>query len=201
MFFFGHIGITLGAAVAIKGLIDASRKTPVSAGRTFSIANRTESLGKFLDLRLLVIGSLLPDIVDKPLGVLFFGEGRVFTHSLLVTLLVLMIGFYLYLNHKQTAVLAVAWGMASHVVLDFMWMSPKVFLWPLYGWGFPTGVRTTYLSVWLSTLTHDPGVYITEIIGLLILAVLTGILVGKKELLIVLKKGRIPVKESLISAG
>jgi inner membrane protein len=214
MFFFGHIGITLGSAVLVKGLFDAGRglqrqrqgqavtsniDTAAAAAPEASVLTRgiltvakwTESLGKLFDLRLLVLGSLLPDIIDKPVGIFFFGEGRIFTHSLLITLLFLVTAFYLQVNHKKTALLAVALGMAAHLVLDSMWGNPQVFLWPLYGWGFPPGVRTSYLDVWLNTLIHNPGAYLTEAIGLLILVVLTAALSLKREFVRVLVKGRL----------
>jgi inner membrane protein len=200
MFFFGHVGITLGAAVAVQGLVDTGRGVvsrrqqptqPVPARGISAIAGWTESLSRSLDLRLLVLGSLLPDIIDKPLGIFLFGDGRIFTHSLLVTLLVLVTGFYLFVNYKQKALLAVALGMAGHLILDSMWANPRVFLWPLYGWGFPLGARTSYLSVWLNTLTHVPRVYITEGIGLLVLVLLMAALSTKREFISVLKKGRL----------
>jgi len=146
-------------------------------------------MGRFLDLRLLVFGSMLPDIIDKPLGIILFGEGRIFTHSLIVTLLVLLTGVFIYFNYKHTAVLAVACGMACHLILDFMWLTPDIFLWPLYGWAFPIGERTSYLLMWLSDLVSDPGIYLTELAGLIILALLAAVLVNKKKLWILLKTG------------
>jgi inner membrane protein len=206
MFFFGHVGITLGAAIAVQGLIDSGRElvrrrqtqlalagpgTSSGPGSSFSIVRWTESLGKSLDLRLLALGSMLPDIIDKPVGIFLFGEGRVFTHSLLVTLLVLITGLYLFLNYRKKALLAVALGMAGHLVLDSMWTNPRVFLWPWYGWGFPAGVRASYLSAWLNSLIHVPGVYVPEAIGLLVLVVMAAALSARREFMLVLKRGRL----------
>jgi inner membrane protein len=213
MFLFGHIGITLGAAVAVTGVISTCRGSmarrrlqtqPAAAcdraqnlgGLTgsdvsaFSPAAWVESLGKFLDLRLLVLGALLPDIIDKPLGMFLFGDGRTVAHSLIVTLLVLLTGVFLNINYRRTAVLAVACGMAAHLILDSIWASPAVFLWPLYGWAFPAGERTSYLSVWLTTLTTVPSAYLSEGIGLLIMVALAGVVARKKKLLTLFVTGR-----------
>jgi inner membrane protein len=206
MFLFGHIGLTLGAALAVTSLVDARQKAAVrrkgqtqpgqdrgdfanAPGSNHGLSSLVESLGRFMDLRLLAIGSMLPDIIDKPLGLFLFGEGRVFTHSLIVTLLVLLTGVFLYFNYKHTAVLAVACGMVSHLILDFMWMSPEIFLWPLYGWSFPAGERSSHILIWLSDLVSVPGIYLTELAGLIILAILAGVLVNKKKLWTLLKTG------------
>jgi inner membrane protein len=51
-----------------------------------------------------------------------------------------------------------------------VWQAPETYLWPLYGWVFPTGESGDWLSLWISKLT-DPQVLIPEIIGLLVLVV------------------------------
>ena len=46
------------------------------------------------DLFLLVVGSLLPDIIDKPLGLILyhgFGNGRLYAHTLLFNVSMLLI--------------------------------------------------------------------------------------------------------------
>ena len=49
-----------------------------------------------------MVGALLPDIIDKPVGLFFlreaFGHGRLFSHTLLFPTLVALVGFYLYLH-------------------------------------------------------------------------------------------------------
>ncbi|MFC2010662.1 hypothetical protein ACFLUL_03675 [Chloroflexota bacterium] len=86
MLVFAHTGISLGAAALISG-ISGGIKPPRSrnAEETPDLAklsddNRALSgffsrstgwfhrLSKLADIRLLLIGSLLPDIIDKPLG-------------------------------------------------------------------------------------------------------------------------------------
>src|SRR5665811_1301066 len=53
------------------------------ANKSFSETIGLNSLSRFLDIRVLMIGSLFPDIIDKPLGFIGFGDGRSITHTLL----------------------------------------------------------------------------------------------------------------------
>ena len=119
---------------------------------------REKGLPAQLDYRLVLIGSMLPDLIDKPLGgvILPLGNGRIYSHTLLFLLTVL-------------AVLVLVGGTALHQILDFMWQDPQTFLWPLYGWGFPMGDAGVWLSMWLTNLIK-PQVLIPELVGLLILA-------------------------------
>jgi inner membrane protein len=112
-----------------------------------------------------MLGSILPDIIDKPIGMFLFGNGRVFTHSLLAAVLLLLIGSYLYLNRKQTGVIAIGIGTFTHLIFDQMWQTPRILLWPTLGWRFPIGVRINYIHRWIATLFHNPYVYISETIG------------------------------------
>jgi hypothetical protein len=102
MLAFGHTGLTLGLAVLLAGLTatsHSSRSKEVRAdvlsspspwaaaetnyGETHKLS-WIQSLAHYADLRLLLVGSLLPDIIDKPVGQFFFREtfsnGRIFSH-------------------------------------------------------------------------------------------------------------------------
>jgi inner membrane protein len=206
MFLFGHIGITLGATVLITGLITNSGNSisrhkvtsqhesknyeprPIRK-KSYPILNWIESLGKFMDIRLLIVGSILPDIIDKPIGMFLFGNGRVFTHSLLATFVLLIIGGYLYINHKQTGVLAIAIGMFTHLILDQMWLTFDILFWPSLGWSFPIGVRTNYLPSWVSTLFNNPEVYISEVIGLVVILGFIWVLIREHKFILFIRKG------------
>lgn len=208
MFLFGHIGITLGASILVAGAVTTLRQPrfrresplqPESKSnrsqsvdrKTCPIAKWTVAMGNFFDLRLLIIGSLLPDIIDKPIGMFLFGNGRVFTHSLLITFLLLMIGTFLALNHKKTGVLAVGIGTAMHLILDEMWRTPNILFWPSLGWRFPAGTRESYLPVWIQSLSHSPSVDISEAVGLIIIAGFIWILISRRKMLAFMLKGRL----------
>jgi len=83
----------------------------------------------------LALGSMLPDIIDKPLGLLAFGtaeQGRTFGHTLLFLIVLATLAVYL----KNLRLASVSFGVLAHLVLDSMWKSPAILFWPLLG-NFP----------------------------------------------------------------
>ena len=109
---------------------------------------------------------MLPDIIDKPLGLIAFGSpnmGRTFAHTLLFLLLLAALSFYT----RDIRLISLSWGVLIHLVLDYMWNSPVTLLWPLLGI-FPEAARLdtlSYLEVIFSGL-RDPGILIPELLGL-----------------------------------
>jgi hypothetical protein len=85
------------------------------------------------------LGSILPDLVDKPVGhILLSGSldyGRIYAHSLLFTGLILVFGLILSLRYKRAGPLTVALvaGILSHQLLDAMWLEPANWYWPVFG--------------------------------------------------------------------
>jgi inner membrane protein len=203
MFLFGHIGITLGAAVLGSGaytiLRDRFPKPPqASPGATpdrthngtkvsaFSPSTWIGRLDAFIDIRLLLIGSILPDIIDKPVGHFFFNNvfhnGRIFSHTLLFLLVLLVSGIWLYAWKKKTWLLTLAFGVLTHLILDQMWMSPRTFYWPLYGWRFPGYNDTNIIGAWLTSLIKYPADYIPEIFGVVIVGWVLSVLIKLRGL-------------------
>jgi len=119
-----------------------------------------------VSLAFLALGSMLPDIIDKPLGLIVFGSpnmGRTFAH----TLLFLFFLSVLCLNYRDIRLISLTWGVLIHLSLDFMWNSPQILLWPLLG-PFPDAPlldTLSYLEMLLSGL-KNPAVWIPEITGL-----------------------------------
>jgi inner membrane protein len=209
MFIFGHIGITLGAAILVSGIVDkfphaakspdsnpAQREataTPFEKRRSFAETIGLKSLTEFLDIRVLILGTILPDIIDKPLEFLNIGDGRMIAHTLLITLVILITGFYVYLNHKKTWVLAISIGMVTHLLLDQMWQTPQVLFWPLFGWAFPTSDHIFFYKQifwWWNAFIKYPAVKIPEFVGLGILLASTIVLIGQGRLKSLLVKGK-----------
>ena len=150
MLVFGHAGITLGAAVLLKSTL----------GRTHSLRPRVNKVTECLestpkmhsaqnepssgrarwltflekiDTRLLLIGSLLPDIIDKPLGTFFFRDtfsnGRIFCHTLAFLLLITLVGIYFYRSRGKTWLLVLSLGTFTHLICDQMWLASQTLLW------------------------------------------------------------------------
>ena len=130
------------------------------------LALATARLYSRLDLLFLALGSILPDIIDKPLGLLVFGTpnmGRTFAHTLLFLLILGAISLRL----RDIRLASLTWGVLVHLILDSMWSSPVILLWPLLG-GFPPAPyldTLSYLQILLSGL-EEPEILIPELLGL-----------------------------------
>ena len=130
------------------------------------LALATARLNNRLDLLFLALGSILPDIVDKPLGLLVFGSpnmGRTFAHTILFLIILAAIALCL----QDIRLASLSWGVLVHLILDSMWISPVTLLWPLLG-GFPMAPHLdaiSYLQMLLLGL-EDLGILIPELLGL-----------------------------------
>ncbi len=169
MFIFGHIGITLGI---------------------FYLLNSLSSKNSFwVNVPWIAIGALFPDFIDKPLGRIILaetiGSGRIFAHTLLFVLLLGLAGYYLY-NQGKPELLIIAGASFCHLLEDQVWETPEVFFWPFLGWSFPkdtiSGSFIEYLMI-IFNRSYDPGftgVFISEIVGLLIIVLLSGKYIQEK---------------------
>lgn len=140
MYLLGHLGIGLGTAwlVASKG-----RRT--------------------VDYRLVLLGAILPDLIDKPLGFLLGLETRLWAHTLVFFLAVLAASAI----PSVRSLVGLALGVGSHLFLDRIWEQPWVLWWPAFGVGFPLdGVNFSNL---LQVLVSDPYVIGGEIVGTAVL--------------------------------
>jgi hypothetical protein len=91
------------------------------------------------DYRLLVVGALLPDVLDAPFG------GARWAHTLLfsvVLLVVVMLATPLGRPGRRQLrrrLLAIPIGTFLHLVLDGVWGTKEVFWWPAFGAGALAG--------------------------------------------------------------
>ncbi len=129
-----------------------------------------------VDLRFLALGSILPDLLDKPIGTILFADtfesGQIFGHSLLFASSLMV--FVLLLTRRgiwRKRLMALAVGALFHLLLDAMWAVKETFLWPAFGWGFPPG-PDSYWTGFLDRVVSDPWLLIQEIAGLVYLAYL-----------------------------
>jgi inner membrane protein len=214
MLVLAHTGITLGAAVLVTGgLTTSPHSLAMGKEATGSPLRSSQSvphlltspvrqasswlttLGKSIDIRLLLIGALLPDIIDKPLGHLFFSEslsnGRIFSHTLLFLIIVTLAGLYLYRRRAKLWLLVLAFGTLIHLILDQMWQTPQTLLWPLFGFTFPKEDITNWLPDSLHALLTDPSVYLPELLGAVILIWFAWILLRRRKVVLFIRHGRI----------
>lgn len=193
MLLLAHTGITTGCAwLAGKAVpLFRGKKPAAGAGEAAREPVRARPL---IDYRLLFAGSILPDIIDKPLGIYLLadqlGNGRIFAHTLLFALVLLGSGFALYRLRRNTGGLVLAGGVFAHLILDSIWLTPRTFLWPLFGLAFDKHSTEDWMSGILDALLAKPGVYIPEIIGLVLLVAFFYPLVRDRQMIEFFKTGR-----------
>lgn len=89
----------------------------------------------------LAVGSVLPDLIDKPLGHILFaetiGNGRIIGHSLVFLATILMIAVLLWKYRGSLLFFGLGIGVLIHQVLDSMWEIQATWYYPLFG-PFPT---------------------------------------------------------------
>ena len=188
MLVLGHAGITLGAAALLAGAVKSRHSSQTSEVSWFT------HLSSYVDIRLLLIGSLIPDIIDKPVGQYFFREtfshGRIFSHTLLFLILITATGFYLYKSRRKVWLLTLAAGTIMHLILDEMWQAPRTLFWPFLGTAFDRIDLTDWASNILQALFSNPEVYVPEAIGMVVLLWFGLSVVGRKRVGIFIKYGR-----------
>ncbi|MDM7999506.1 MAG: metal-dependent hydrolase [Dehalococcoidia bacterium] len=198
---FAHAGIALGAAAVMNGLIgsrlDTRRHNQAESVKPHARHRAVEewmvSLGQRADLSLLLLGAILSDLTDKPMGRIFYGTFgcRLFCHSLLFLLLVVVAGLLLYYRRHRNWLLVIAFGVLMHLVLDGMWADTKTLFWPALGLSFTTVRYDYWYEEVLHKLTTSPDVYLPELAGLLIIVWLAWLLVRHGKVWDFVKHGRI----------
>jgi hypothetical protein len=127
------------------------------------------SFTKLIDIRLLLIASLLPDIIDKPIGMYLFrntfSNGRIFCHTLLFLIFITLAGIYLYKSKAKVWLLVLSFGTLAHLIMDQMWLNPHTLLWPLYGFRFEPEDISEFMLKTLAGLFGDIYVFVPEIVG------------------------------------
>src|SRR5438093_9181073 len=105
MFLLGHLGIGLGLAWLL------SWKSP-----------------KRIDYRLVLFGAILPDLIDKPLAYVTGLDSRIWAHTFLFLFAILALSFVPVFR----ALRLVGFGVATHLLLDMIWIQPTVVWYPAY---------------------------------------------------------------------
>jgi len=112
-----------------------------------------------MDLRFPAVGAVLPNLVDKPVGLLLwndrFGTGRLWGHTLVFSVVLLVAVMTLTrrgsLARRQWLGLPI--GTLLHLLLDGMWSSPETFWWPLAGSSFPVMEPSTLAGLAIERIT------------------------------------------------
>jgi inner membrane protein len=217
MFVFGHMGLTLAGALALDVVLPKRHCTadakavqrmalPRAADSVKDLAvaasARLRSLAERMDLRILFLGSMVSDIIDKPIGRVIFREtydnGRIYAHTLLFLMVVAAVGSYMYRRRGNSAGLVFSFGVLTHLFLDAMWFRPRTLFWPLLGLSF--GEYPTDLYSWsgiqavMEKVVANPAMALMalpELMGGLVLVWLAWHLVKSRHVYAFLRWGRV----------
>ena len=152
MFFFAHLGFTAAPGALVS--------TWWGENRGFA--------SKAPDLRWLLAGAVLPDVIDKAVGeVLFksyFENGRIFAHTFVISLLLLVAGTYTCKRRGDNRILLLALGVAGHLVLDRIWIEAATAYWPAMGSFMRYPSEGTIIEQIMEYL-RDSAFWATEIAG------------------------------------
>ena len=95
---------------------------------------------RHIDYRVLIVSSLLPDLLDKPVSSVLSGsyayESRAVGHALIFLGGIALLMILQWLWNRSTMLLPVFFGVLFHDIFDEMWLQPETFLWPFQGWQF-----------------------------------------------------------------
>lgn len=122
-----------------------------------------------VDVRFLVAGAILPDLIDLTVGTGLLADrystGELWFHSLLLPV-IYMTGVVIFTRRgrRRRAFMAVGIGWLFHLLLDGMWASQEVFLWPFFG-AIPPGGAPFWPLAWERALS-DPWRWVKEAVGL-----------------------------------
>lgn len=214
MLVFAHMGFALVGALVLDAVVSRrhcptspmavdsapSPQTSRSPNRFFAApAARLESLADRIDIRILFVGALLPDIIDKPIGRLLFKEtfenGRIFAHTLVFLVVLTLIGLYMYNKRGSLAGLTLSFGVLTHLLLDAMWQLPHTLFWPLYGFSFDKYYTDLYswsgIQHALEEVVARPIIVLPEFIGAVVVMWFVWRLVRTRHLYAFLRCGRV----------
>lgn len=113
MLIFGHVGIT-------TGIIKLYEK---------AINRRNPKNNKFIDYRIVILGSILPDIIDKPIVQIIYGlqnhEGHLIAHSFIFSILLIILGIVMLRRSKNKSIFLLGICSFIHQVLDKVVLIPN----------------------------------------------------------------------------
>lgn len=208
MLLFGHIGITAGVVRACDILVLVSRPDNSYESGSSSRFGRviqkkrlrlhhllTGIKGRIgsIDYRIVLLGSLLPDVIDKPLWFFVASHiapgGRGYAHTLLFNLALFICGLLL-IRYRKSWLLIISVCSFMHLISDQLWNRPVVLLWPLLG-PFPREETAGWVTNMFQALFSHPSVYIPEIIGLVIVLLFAYKVVIRRSIISFIRGGAI----------
>jgi inner membrane protein len=123
-----------------------------------------------IDYRFILMGAVLPDVIDFPLSFIFSWPGkRGPAHTLLAVVVVTLSVVVAFRGVRRLSLFGLGVGWLTHLVADGMWLVPRTFLWPAFGTRFGATPGEPYsVDLVLHPLSHMTT-WAGELVGLSIL--------------------------------
>lgn len=125
-----------------------------------------------VDYRVVLLGAILPDLIDKPLGRILFEEefqsSRIFGHTLLFSFGMLLVVMLTMRGATARRWFILPIACLIHLGLDAMWNHPITLFWPVFGDFPPEPVEGYWWEVLLRPFRH-PLEGLKELAGLVAL--------------------------------
>lgn len=120
-----------------------------------------------VDLRFLLLGAALPDVIDLSVVTVAGGSrSELWGHSLVVpTVMAAVVLLTTRRGRRRRAWMALVVAWLFHLLIDGMWADGRVFLWPVFGWALPVGGSPFWPGAWERAL-GDPWRWVLELAGL-----------------------------------
>ncbi|MPZ52374.1 MAG: hypothetical protein GEU79_06505 [Acidimicrobiia bacterium] len=121
-----------------------------------------------VDVRFLVVGALVPDVVDLITVSVFgsFASGEIYAHSLIVpTVYLAAVLILTRRGRNRRAWVALGVGWLFHLLVDAMWTNQAIFFWPFFGWEMPTSAEPFWPAA-VERAFSDPLRWILEAVGI-----------------------------------
>ena len=140
-----HITIACAAVWAGSRLIGSApgpRHTPKETkDRSHSTDADQRLFAESIDYRLVALGSLLPDMVDRAIRATsrrtWSHDQHLLGHTLLLNAPAVVGGISLAMRRRDARLLAMGTAAITHLLVDPVIRSPRTLLWPLLGLDFP----------------------------------------------------------------
>jgi len=122
-----------------------------------------------MDLRVLLFGAMVSDLIDKPIGSILFTDyfmtGRIYAHTLVfgVVVLIAVMAFTRRGTSTRKRWMALPIGVFFHLLLD-MPLEAELLWWPFLGTDFPAFAEGAFVDL-LGYLLTSPWVVAQEVLG------------------------------------
>ncbi|MFA4848757.1 MAG: metal-dependent hydrolase [Methanoregula sp.] len=121
-----------------------------------------------------IVGSILPDLIDKPLGLTIFPQAldnaRTFSHTLLFVGIITAIALIVWRSRRTLLILGLAGAVLLHQILDEMWHEPVTWFFPLGGIFQTRPEVNFYVSYfWLEITSLPEWIFLFSTLVLLLL--------------------------------